>query len=173
MEIKKELEKIMKKIISLIILSLMLTINNVQAFDEINGNKIVLLTSAERKALNDSMQYESITEQRAENACKLIGKTLKSFTYREVKQDYFLDKCPENTKDWCITHREIQNFYKIPTKTTLLPVQEYDMETHYHRGGATVAVLTLGFIPIIIAYPARIATSIECQEVGEISFTTN
>ena len=163
----------MKKIISLIILSLMLTINNVQAFDEINGNKIVLLTSAVRKALNDSMQYESITEQRAENACKLIGKTLKSFTYREVKQDYFLDKCPENTKDWCITHREIQNFYKIPTKTTLLPVQEYDMETHYHRGGATVAVLTLGFVPIIISYPARIATSIECQDVGEMSFTTN
>ena len=163
----------MKKIISLIILSLMLTINNAQAFDEINGNKIVLLTSAERKALNDSKQYESVTEQRAEYACKLIGKSLKSFTYREVKQDYFSDKCPENTKDWCITHKEIQNFYKIPTKTTLLPVEEYDMETHYHRGGATVAVLTLGFIPIIIAYPARIATSIECQEVGEISFTTN
>ena len=36
-----------------------------------------------------------------------------------------------------------------------------------------VAVLTLGFVPIIIPYPARIATSIECQEVGEISFTTN
>lgn len=163
----------MKKIISLIILSLMLTINNAQAFDEINGNKIVLLTSAERKALNDSKQYESVTEQRAEYACKLIGKSLKSFTYREVKQDYFLDKCPEKAKDWCITHKEIQNFYKIPTKTTLLPVEEYDMETHYHRGGATVAVLTLGFVPIIIPYPARIATSIECQEVGEISFTTN
>ena len=70
----------------------MLTINNAQAFDEINGNKIVLLTSAERKALNDSKQYESVTEQRAEYACKLIGKSLKSFTYREVKQDYFLDK---------------------------------------------------------------------------------
>ena len=47
------------------------------------------------------------------------------------------------------------------------------METHYHRGGATVAVLTLGFVPIIISYPARIATSIECQDVGEMSFTTN
>lgn len=163
----------MKKIISLIILSLMLTINNVQAFDEINGNKIVLLTSAERKALNDSMQYESITEQRAENACKLLGKTLKSFSYREVKQDYFVEKCQENTKDWCITHKEIQTIYKIPTKSTLLPVNEYDMETHYHRGGATVAVLTLGFVPIIIPYPARIATSIECQDVGEMSFTTN
>ena len=162
----------MKKFL-LIILGTIFIAFNVQAFDEINGNKIVLLTSAERKALNDSKQYESVTEQRAEYACKLIGKSLKSFTYREVKQDYFLDKCPENTKDWCITHKEIQNFYKIPTKTTLLPVEEYDMETHYHRGGATVAVLTLGFIPVIIPYPARIATSIECQEVGEISFTTN
>ena len=132
----------MKKIISLIILSLILTISNVQAFDEINGNKIVLLTALERKALNDSKQYESIAEQRAENACKLIGKTLKSFTYREVKQDYFLDRCPEKAKDWCITHKEIQTIYKIPTKSTLLPVEEYDMETDYHRGGATVAVLT-------------------------------
>ena len=85
MEIKKELEKIMKKIISLIILSLMLTINNVQAFDEINGNKIVLLTSAERKALNDSLQYESITEQRAENACHLIGKSLKKQLFYQYK----------------------------------------------------------------------------------------
>lgn len=157
----------------LTILTILLFSFNAQAFDEINGNKIVLLTSAERKALNDSMQYESVTEQRAENACKLIGKSLKSFTYREVKQDYFLDKCSENTKDWCITHKEIQTSYKIPTKTTLLPVEEYDMETHYHRGGATVAILTLGLVPIIIPYPARIATSIECQDIGEMKFTTN
>lgn len=163
----------MKNLFILTILTILLFSFNAQAFDEINGNKIVLLTSAERKALDDSMQYESVTEQRAENACNLIGKSLKSFTYREVKQDYFADKCPENTKDWCITHKEIQNFYKIPTKSTLLPVEEYNMETHYHRGGATVAVLTLGFIPIIIPYPARIATSIECQDVGEINFTTN
>lgn len=162
----------MKKFLLMILATIFMTFN-AQAFDEINGNKIVLLTSAERKALNDSMQYESITQQRAENACKLIGKSLKSFTYREVKQDYFADKCPEKAKDWCITHKEIQNFYKIPTKTTLLPVEEYDMETHYHRGGATIAVLTLGFVPIIIPYPARIATSIECGDADEIIFTTN
>ena len=162
----------MKKFL-LIILTMIFMAFNAQAFDEINGNKIVLLTSAERKALNDSMQYESVTEQRAENACHLIGKSLKSFTYREVKQDYFADKCSENTKDWCITHKEIQTIYKIPTKSTLLPVEEYNMETHYHRGGATVAVLTLGFVPIIIPYPARIATSIECQDIGEMNFTTN
>lgn len=150
-----------------------LTLNNAHAFDEINGNKIVLLTATERKALNDSMQYESITEQRAENACHLIGKTLKSFTYREIKQDYFSDKCPENTKDWCITHKELQTIYKIPTKSTLLPVEEYDMETHYHRGGATVAIVTLGLIPIIIPYKARIATSIECLEKDEMNFVTN
>lgn len=162
----------MKNFLLMILTTIFMTFN-AQAFDEINGNKIVLLTSAERKALNDSMQYESVTEQRAENACHLIGKSLKSFSYREVKQDYFADKCPENTKDWCITHKEIQTIYKIPTKSTLLPVEEYNMETHYHRGGATVAVLTLGFVPIIIPYPARIATSIECQDVGEINFTTN
>ena len=162
----------MKKFL-LMILATFFIVFNANAFDEINGNKIVLLTSAERKALDDSMQYESITEQRAENACKLIGKSLKSFTYKEVKQDYFADKCPENTKDWCITHKEIQTIYKIPTKTSLLPVEEYNMETHYHRGGATVAILTLGVIPIVIPYPARIATSIECQDIGEMNFTTN
>jgi hypothetical protein len=162
----------MKKFLLMILTTIFIAFN-ANAFDEINGNKIVLLTSAERKALNDSMEYESVTEQRAENACKLIGKSLKSFTYREVKQDYFADKCPEDAKDWCITHREIQTIYKIPTKSTLLPVNEYDMETHYHRGGATVAILSLGFIPIIIPYPARIATSIECQDIGEIRFTTN
>ena len=162
----------MKKFLLMILATIFIAFN-ANAFDEINGNKIVLLTSAERKALNDSMEYESVTEQRAENACKLIGKTLKSFTYREVKQDYFLDRCTEDAKDWCITHREIQTIYKIPTKSTLLPVNEYDMETHYHRGGATVAILSLGFIPIIIPYPARIATSIECQDIGEIRFTTN
>lgn len=162
----------MKKFLLMILATIFIAFN-ANAFDEINGNKIVLLTSAERKALNDSMQYESVTEQRAENACKLIEKSLKSFSYREVKQDYFADKCSENTKEWCITHKEIQTIYKIPTKNTLLPVNEYDMETHYHRGGATVAVLTLGFVPIIIPYPARIATSIECQDIGEISFTTN
>ena len=162
----------MKKFLLMILATIFIAFN-ANAFDEINGNKIVLLTSAERKALDDSMQYESVTEQRAENACHLIGKSLKSFTYREVKQDYFADKCSENTKDWCITHKEIQTIYKIPTKSTLLPVEEYNMETHYHRGGATVAVLTLGFVPIIIPYPARIATSIECQDIGEMNFTTN
>lgn len=162
----------MKKFLLMILATIFIAFN-ANAFDEINGNKIVLLTSAERKALDDSMQYESVTEQRAENACKLIGKTLKSFSYREVKQDYFADKCSENTKNWCITHKEIQTIYKIPTKNTLLPVNEYDMETHHHRGGATVAILTLGVIPIIIPYPARIATSIECQDIGEMNFTTN
>lgn len=162
----------MKKFL-LMILAIIFIAFNTNAFDEINGNKIVLLTAAERKSTNKTGEYESITQQRAENACKLLGKSLKSFTYREVKQDYFADKCPENTKDWCITHKEIQTIYKIPTKSTLLPVEEYNMETHYHRGGATVAILSLGFIPTIFPYHARVATSIECGDADEITFTTN
>jgi hypothetical protein len=47
------------------------------------------------------------------------------------------------------------------------------METYYHRGGATIAVFTLGFVPIIIPYRARIATSIECGDANEMTFTTN
>lgn len=165
----------MKKILSLIILALMLTINNVQAFDEINGNKIVLLTAAERKAFNKTGEYESITQQRAENACKLLGKSLKSFTYKEIEQDSFYSICePRAVVKWgCITKDEIKNKYKIPTKSTLLPVEEYNMETHYHRGGATVAILSLGIIPTIFPYNARVATSIECGDADEITFTTN
>ena len=164
----------MKKLLCMI-LALMMIPNISQAFDEINGNKIVLLTAAERKATNDSGEYESITEQRAELACGLIGKKLKSFTYREVAQDSFYSTCnPKAVELWgCITSDEIKNKYKIPTKTSLLPVQEYSMETHYHRGGAAVAILSLGFIPTIFPYKARVATSIECGDAEKITFTTN
>lgn len=162
----------MKKLLSLIILSLMLTINNVQAFDEINGNKIVLLTALERKVTNDSAQYEDITRQRAENACNLIGKQLIDFSYEELSQDDI-----SNPSRYSSTHNILDTdklkHYKIPTKTMLQPVNPNHMETHYHRGGATVAVLTLGFVPIIIPYKARIATSIECGDTNEMSFTTN
>lgn len=162
----------MKKLISLIILSLMLTINNAQAFDEINGNKIVLLTALERKVTNDSAQYEDITRQRAENACNLIGKQLIDFSYEELSQDDI-----SNPSRYSSTHNILDTdklkHYKIPTKTMLQPVNPNHMETHYHRGGATVAVLTLGFVPIIIPYKARIATSIECGDTNEMSFTTN
>jgi hypothetical protein len=164
----------MKKFLLMILATIFIAFN-ANAFDEINGNKIVLLTAAERKATNKTGEYESITQQRAENACKLLGKSLKTFTYKEIEQDSFYSTCePRAVAKWgCITSDEIKNKYKIPTSTTLLPVEEYNMETHYHRGGATVAVLTLGFIPIIIPYKARIATSIKCQDIGEMSFTTN
>lgn len=160
----------MKKIF--LIIALLFSFN-AYAFDEINGNKIVLLTATERKI---SDEYENITQQRAENACKLLGKTLKSFTYREIEQESFYSTCePRAVVKWgCITKDEIKNKYKIPTSTTLLPVNADNMETHYHRGGATVAIVTLGLIPIIIPYNARIATSIECMDENEKEqFTTN
>lgn len=160
----------MKKIF--LIITLLFSFN-AYAFDEINGNKIVLLTSTERKISDD---YESITQQRAANACKLLDKTLKSFTYKEIEQEHFYSICePKAIEKWgCITKDEINKKYKIPTSTTLLPVNEDSMETHYHRGGATVAIITLGLIPIIIPYKARIATSIECMNENEKEqFTTN
>ena len=48
------------------------------------------------------------------------------------------------------------------------------METHYHRGGATVAFLTLGIYSNNFSHiHARVATSIECGDADEITFTTN
>lgn len=164
----------MKKFLLMILATIFIAFN-ANAFDEINGNKIVLLTAAERKAFNKTGEYESITQHRAENACKLLGKSLKSFTYKEIEQDSFYSTCePRAVVKWgCITKDEIKNKYKIPTSTTLLPVEEYNMETHYHRGGATVAILSLGIIPTIFPYHARVATSIECGDADEITFTTN
>ena len=164
----------MKKFLLMILATIFIAFN-ANAFDEINGNKIVLLTAAERKNTNKTGEYESITQERAENACKLLGKSLKTFTYKEIEQDSFHETCePRAVIKWgCITKDEIKNKYKIPTSTTLLPVEEYNMETHYHRGGAAVAILTLGFIPTIFPYHARVATSIECGDADEITFTTN
>ena len=162
----------MKKLISIILFSLMLCINNAQAFDEINGNKIVLLTALERKISNDTGEYENITRQRAENACNLIGKNLIDFSYEELSQDDI-----SNPSRYSSTHNILDTdklkHYKIPTKTMLQPVNPNNMETHYHRGGATVAVLTLGLVPIIIPYKARIATEIICGDNNEQRFTTN
>lgn len=162
----------MKKLISIILFSLMLCINNVQAFDEINGNKIVLLTALERKVSNDTGEYENITRQRAENACNLIGKQLVDFSYEELIQDD-ISKPSRYSSTHNILDTEKLKHYKIPTRTMLQPVNPNSMETHYHRGGATVAVLTLGLVPILIPYKARIATEIICGDNNEQRFTTN
>lgn len=162
-----------KKIISFVILLTMI-FSNALAFDEINGNKIVLLTSLERRTLNDSAQYEDVTRQRAELACGLIGKTLIDYEWKEISQDSITDHCePIQVQKWgCLTKDDIKH-YKIPTKTMLQAINPNDMETHYHRGGATVAIISLGFIPIIIQYKGRLATNIICGEKDGQNFTTN
>ena len=150
---------------TLFILSLF--VNRCYAFDEINGNKMVLITSKEHEKFPE--QVESITKQRAENACVLLNKVLVDYSFKEVKQDYIFHKC--NSKE-CITIKDIEK-YKIPTKEFLQPVIYQDMELHYHDGGAMVAVITLGLIPLIITYPARIATNITCADKNDLGFTTN
>lgn len=150
---------------ALFILSLF--VNRCYAFDEINGNKIVLITSKEHE--NFPEQVESITRQRAENSCILLNKVLVDYSFKEVKQDYIFHDC--NSKN-CITIKDIEK-YKIPNKEFLQPVSYQDMELHYHDGGATIAVITLGLIPLIITYPARIATNITCIDKKDLEFTTN
>lgn len=155
----------MKKFILLLLFCL--TVKTVHAFDEINGNKLVLITSREHEITPE--QVESITRQRAENACYLINKVLVDFKYKELTQDNIFETC-----DWkdCVSRKDLDN-YKIPTKNYLQAVNYKDMELHYHDGGVTVAIITLGFVPIIIAYPARIATSITCGDKDGVNYTTN
>ena len=162
----------MKRILLALVLLLIPSIS--QAFDEINGNKIVLLTSLERRVFSDSSQYEDVTRQRAELACGLLGKQLIDFSWVEKSQENIFDECSkEQIKKWgCLTKKDIQH-YKIPSKTSLLPVDPTDMETHYHRGRVTVAGVSLGFVPIIIQYKARIATDIKCGDINTQQFTTN
>lgn len=150
-----------------ILLLFILISSNANAFDEINGNKLVLITSREHEITPE--QVEDITRQRAENACYLINKVLLDYKYKELKQDNIFDtpQCKN-----CVSKKDLEN-YKIPTKTYLQPVNYKDMEQHYHDGGAAVAIITLGMLPIIIPYPARIATSITCGEKDGVNYTTN
>lgn len=151
----------------ILLLALLIASNASYAFDEINGNKLVLITSREHEIAPE--QVEDITRQRAENACYLIDKVLIDYKYRELKQDNIYDTC-----DWegCVTKKDLEN-YKIPTKTFLQPVNYKDMEQHYHDGGAAVTVITFALIPLIITYPARIATSITCGDKEGVNYTTN
>lgn len=157
----------MKHIMFSLVCLLSLFTSKSYAFDEINGNKLVLITSREHEITPE--QVESITRQRAENACYLINKVLVDFKYKELKQDNIFDTC-----DWdgCVSRKDLEN-YKIPTKNYLQAVNYKDMELHYHDGGAAVAIITLGLVPIIIAYPARIATSITCGDKDGVNYTTN
>lgn len=150
-----------------ILLLFLLISSNANAFDEINGNKLVLITSREHEITPE--QVEDITRQRAENACYLVNKVLLDYKYKELNQDSIFDT--PQCKD-CISKKDLEN-YKIPTKTYLQPVNYKDMEQHYHDGGAAVAIITLGMIPIIITYPARIATSITCGDKDAVNYTTN
>jgi hypothetical protein len=161
-----DLEK-MKHIMFSLVCVLSLFTSKSYAFDEINGNKVVLITSKEHEIAPE--QADSITRQRAENACYLINKVLVDFKYKELEQDNIFDTC---YRAGCVSRKDLEK-YKIPTKNYLQAVNYKDMELHYHDGGAAVAVITLGLIPIIITYPARIATSITCGDKDSFNYTTN
>ena len=62
----------MKHIMFSLVCVLSLFTSKSYAFDEINGNKVVLITSKEHEIAPE--QADSITRQRAENACYLINK---------------------------------------------------------------------------------------------------
>lgn len=132
----------------LLFMMMLLISFNCQAFSKIEGNNIVLLTAAEREDLDETI-YEQLTHQRAINVCQLLGKKLVSYNYEELNCDYCKDDYPNLV---------------IITNGTLRTPSYDEIDTHYHNGGATVAILTLGFVPIIIPYRTRIVTNIDCND---------
>lgn len=138
----------MKKILFLI---MMLISFNCQAFTKIEGNRIVLLTAIEREQLDETI-YEELTHQRAINVCQLLNKKLVSYTYEEIDCDYCNDKYPN----------------LVIVKDGTLRTPSYDeIENHYHNGGVTVAIISLGFLPIIIDYKTRLVKDIICEDKVE------
>ena len=77
----------MKKIL-LTILMCLIPLNS-YALDKINGNQIVLLTAKERQDLKN---YEDVTYERAINLCKLLGKDLITYSYKELDCEYCNNK---------------------------------------------------------------------------------
>lgn len=116
------------------------------ALSKINGKHIVLLTAKERQ---DSEFYEELTHQRAINLCKLLGKKLITYSYEEI----VCDNCKDKYKKLI-----------IPTEYGLRTPSYDDIDAHYHDGGVAVAILSMGFVPIIIQYQTRIVTDIQCGE---------
>ncbi len=149
----------MKKMIILLFLSLIFS-NNLYALSKVDGKNIILLTAAERKLYDDKMtvNYEDITLERARNFCKNIGQVLTTYEFEEVSCDYVH---PTHATSNC-SKRLINSV--IPFNGGFRTASPSELETHYHRGGATVAVLTLGLVPIIIPYKTRIVTEINCSE---------
>ena len=143
----------------ILILFLVLLSTDAYSLSKVNGKNIILLTAAERKLYDDktTVNYEDITLERARNFCKNIGQVLTTYEFEEVSCDYVH---PTQSTSNC--SKRLTNSV-IPFNGGFRTASPNELETHYHRGGATVAVLTLGLVPIIIPYKTRIVTEINCS----------
>lgn len=142
----------------ILVIFLVLLTNNAYSLSKVDGKNIILLTAKERKLYDDKLlvDYENITLERAKDFCKNIGQVLTTYKFEEVYCDYVH---PTQSTSEC--SKKLINSV-IPFNGGFRTPSPEELETHYHRGGATVAVLTLGLVPIIIPYKTRIVTEINC-----------
>lgn len=118
---------------------------------KIDGHRILLATVEEMR----HGVGEDLTKKRAMTICQAVGKRLRDYEYEEL--DWENDFTGERT-------REIRNWRIVEEDHSLRQVKWEDVEKGYHRGGATVAVLTLALVPIIIPYRARVMKEVTCVD---------
>ena len=122
---------------------------------KIDGHRILLATV-------DEMRHgvgEDLTKKRAMTICQAVGKRLRDYEYEEL--DWESDWTGEKT-------REIRDWRIVEEDRSLRQVKWEDVEKGYHRGGATVAVLTLALVPIIIPYRARVMKEVTCVDMDAV-----
>lgn len=141
-----------------LILCLILLPIKTYAYSKVDGKNIVLLTASEReKWSKEEVRYNEITYQRAEYFCKNIGLELQTYEFEEV----YCEDVYKDSKNTC--SQKLFNSV-IPLKGSFRTASSEELETHFHDGGVAVAIVSLGFVPIIISYKTRIATDIKCSD---------
>lgn len=146
----------MKKLF--LILCLILLSIKTYAYSKVDGKNIVLLTALERERYsNNETAYNEITYQRAEYFCKNIGLELQTYEFEEV----YCEDVYKDSKNPC--SQKLFNSV-IPMKNSFRTASPEELETHFHDGGVAVAIVTLGFVPLVISYKTRIATDIKCSD---------
>lgn len=139
----------------------------VNAFEKLNGNRLVLLTSLEAKKLKESEQKE-LMRVRATNICHLIGKTLSDFSFVELNV-YTIYEKPKNPEKNRIYTEDVP-FYKIPEKDNLIPVSVKELEAIQPYGRMLLAMTTLGFVNFYQEWYAIILKDITCVDTEEVRF---
>ena len=138
---------------TILLLFLMFISTPILAFNQVNGKYIVLLTSTERRDIED---YQSIINERARNVCRYFGKELMTYSEKELPVEYVYDYSKETEKHHqfnindLIDNKNVYldisdiNKFAIPEKGYLRPIHnKEELENKYHRGGVATSLISL------------------------------